>query len=138
MRLAADNVHLAPTMEIQSVRVEIVSLIHSMDAAHFPEPRPHAFAYHIRIRNDGEERVVLNARKWVLRFADGRHEVYEGDRIVGRIVDLDPGDTFEYSSYHVVDADCEVTGAYHGYSDSQESIWVRIPKFQLYIPENLP
>lgn len=125
-------------MEIKSVRVEIVSLIHSMNDAHFPEPSPHAFAYHIRIVNEGEERVVLNARKWVLQFADGRHEVYEGDRIVGRIVDLAPGQNFEYSSYHVVDGDCEVSGAYHGYSDSKKSIWVRIPKFHLYIPENLP
>ncbi len=125
------------TMEIKTVKVEIVSLIHSMDEEHFPEDRTHAFAYHIRITNLSHERIVLNARKWVLEYDDGEHEVYEGDLIVGRIVNLRPQEQFEYSSYHVVDRSCEVTGAYHGYSESKEKLWVRIPKFHLHIPQNI-
>jgi len=125
------------SMEYKSVRVELVSLIHSMDAEHFPENGPHAFAYHIRITNHSNEKVVLNARKWVLKFEDGRHEVYEGDRIVGKIVTLRPDETFEYSSYHVIDGDCVVSGAYHGFSESKEKLWVRIPKFHLHIPKNV-
>jgi ApaG protein len=124
-------------IELKSVQVEIVNLVHSLDDHHQGEPEGHAFAYHIRIRNASDQRVVLTARKWVLCFEDGRHEVYEGDRIVGRIVDLSVGEAFEYSSYHLVSRDCDVSGAYFGYREDGQAIWVRIPKFQLHIPSEL-
>lgn len=123
--------------EIHDVRIELVSLIHSMDPDHFPEERPHAFAYHIKMTNNSNETVVLDARKWILKYEDGSTEVFEGNEIVGKIVRLSPAEFFEYSSYHLVEQNCCVTGSYHGHSDSKANIWVRIPKFHLHIPKNL-
>jgi ApaG protein len=135
--LSVGACHIQTMIELKSVPVEVVNLVHSPDEPYQGEPAGHAFAYHIRITNASDQRVVLTARKWVLAFADGRHEVYEGDRIVGRIVDLSVGEAFEYSSYHLVSEDCEVSGAYFGYREDGQAIWLRIPKFQLHIPSEL-
>lgn len=123
-------------MEFPEVKVELLDLVYTCVEDALVEGRPHAFAYRIRITNEGNATVTLDARKWVLHFEDGRHEVYEGDRIVGEIVKLDPGAQFEYSSYHIVDGNCEVDGAYHGFTEDNSRMWVRIPKFHLHIPEN--
>ena len=122
-------------MEYPDIKVELLDLVYTRVEEAFVEGRPHAFAYTISITNEGLVPVTLDARKWVLHFVDGRHEVYEGDRIVGEIVKLEPGAQFEYSSYHLVDSDCEVQGAYHGYCEGDSELYVRIPKFHLHIPE---
>lgn len=123
-------------MESNEVKVELLDLVYTCVEDKLMEGRPHAFAYRIRITNEGDSVVTLDARKWVLHFEDGRHEVYEGDRIVGEIVKLEPGAHFEYSSYHIVDGNCEVDGAYHGFMEDNSRLCVRIPKFHLHIPEN--
>ena len=123
--------------ERSDVRVELLTLVHSFDAHGQTNHTPHIFAYQIRITNESEETVVLNSRKWILKYEDGEQEVYEGDGIVGKIVMLEPEESFEYGSFHMVGRDCAVEGAYHGYSDTQDHIWARIPKFHLHIPDKL-
>jgi ApaG protein len=126
-----------PRREKKDIRVKLVSLVHSNETNDFPEARPYAFAYRIRIINESSEHVVLNARKWILAYEDGEQEIYEGDKIIGKVVVLEPNESFEYSSFHLVERNCLVTGAYHGYSQTSESIWVRIPKFHLHIPQKI-
>lgn len=128
---------LITQVEEINVKVELMSLIHSSDSGHFPESRSHAFSYHVKITNQSDERVVLDARKWILAYEDGSHEIYQGFKIVGRVIDLGPNDFFDYSSYHLVERNCVVSGAYYGHSQSNENIWVRIPKFHLHIPGNM-
>lgn len=124
-------------IEETNVRVELMSWIHSSDPDHFPESGSHAFGYHVKITNQTDERVVLDARKWILEYEDGSHEIYQGFRIVGRVINLVPDEFFEYSSYHLVERNCAVSGAYYGHSESNEKIWVKIPKFHLHIPGNM-
>jgi ApaG protein len=120
--------------ESLEVKVELINLIHSRDFTHSEDQRPHAFAYHLKITNESTVGIVLNRRKWILQYDDERFEVYQGDHIVGKIVELEPGEHFEYSSYHMVAENCVVSGAYHGQTVAGEPIWVRIPKFPLHIP----
>ena len=123
--------------ENTDVKVELLSLVHSSSSQATTQRSQHVFAYRLRITNESQGYVVLNARKWILEYPDGEQEIYEGDKIIGKVVSLEPEESFEYGSFHLVDRNCAVSGAYHGYSQTDDNIWVRIPKFHLHIPDKL-
>jgi ApaG protein len=56
------------------------------------------FAYTIRISNEGNRRVQLLSRHWVITDAVGRVEEVRGPGVVGEKPVLEPGQTFEYTS----------------------------------------
>jgi ApaG protein len=56
------------------------------------------FAYHVRIRNDGSERVQLLSRHWVITDGHQRIQEVEGDGVVGKQPVLGPGESFSYTS----------------------------------------
>ena len=81
----------------RGVRVEV-------ECAYVPErssPRDahYFFAYHIRISNVGEETVQLLSRHWVIADGDGRVEHVRGPGVVGEQPVLEPGESFEYTSF---------------------------------------
>jgi len=57
------------------------------------------FAYRVRITNDGTERVQLLTRHWIITDAMGQIEEVRGPGVVGEQPVLDPGDSFEYTSF---------------------------------------
>jgi len=81
----------------RGVRVEV-------ESAYVPErssPRDarYFFAYRIRISNLGEETVQLLSRHWVIADGDGRVEHVRGPGVVGEQPVLEPGESFEYTSF---------------------------------------
>ena len=64
---------------------------------------PHAnkfvFAYTVVITNTGSMAVQLVSRKWIIKDADGDVETVEGPGVVGEKPVLQPGQSFEYTSY---------------------------------------
>ncbi len=110
-------------------------LIYQRDAANSPPDRPHAFIYFLTIRNLSDRRFTLLGRKWVLAQADGKTEVIEGDKIVGETPTLAPGEEFSYNSYHVAGINTVASGSFHGVDEAGQPIFVRIPPFELNIPE---
>jgi ApaG protein len=81
----------------RGVRVEV-------ETAYVPErssPRDaqYFFAYRIRISNAGEETVQLLSRHWVITDGDGRVEHVRGPGVVGEQPVLEPGESFEYTSF---------------------------------------
>ena len=63
-----------------------------------PAQGKYLFAYHILIVNDGQQKMKLRSRHWIIVDANGeRHEV-KGPGVVGQFPDLGPGEKFEYSS----------------------------------------
>jgi ApaG protein len=64
-----------------------------------PRDGHYFFAYRIRISNVGEETVQLMRRHWIITDGDGRVEEVEGPGVVGEQPVLEPGDSFEYSSF---------------------------------------
>ncbi|MFG0285744.1 MAG: Co2+/Mg2+ efflux protein ApaG [Phycisphaerales bacterium JB039] len=65
------------------------------------EPR-YIFSYHIRITNEAPAdgaRVQLLTRRWLIVDALGRDEEVTGEGVVGRLPELGPGESFEYSSW---------------------------------------
>ncbi len=64
---------------------------------------PHAnrfvFAYKVTITNAGEAPVQLMSRKWIIKDADGDIQTIEGPGVVGERPVLQPGQSFEYTSF---------------------------------------
>jgi ApaG protein len=63
-----------------------------------PNRDTYIWAYHICIRNDGDETVQLISRHWIITDNKGRTEHVRGAGVVGEQPILKPGESFEYSS----------------------------------------
>jgi ApaG protein len=57
------------------------------------------FAYRVRISNTGEETAQLVSREWIITDENGRVERVQGPGVVGEFPVLDPGQSFEYTSF---------------------------------------
>ena len=56
------------------------------------------FHYTIRITNEGDERVQLLSRHWIITDVNGRTEEVRGPGVVGEQPVLSPGESFQYTS----------------------------------------
>lgn len=99
-----------------------------------PEDRPFPFAYFITIDNQSDETVTIKGRKWIVSDVMGQTLVVEGEGVVGKFPRLAPGETFTYSSYHVIHSDSVAEGAFLGITDSGVPVVTRIPQFQMRVP----
>jgi ApaG protein len=94
------------------------------------------FAYHITIRNQGEQTVQLISRHWVITNGEGKVEEVRGPGVVGYQPVLKPGEEFEYTS------GCPLTtpvGTMHGEFNmivpgSGEKFDAKIEPFRLAVP----
>jgi ApaG protein len=64
-----------------------------------PEAGAHAFAYTVTIRNSGDAPAQLIGRQWIITDATGRIEEVRGLGVVGKQPLLQPGESFEYTSW---------------------------------------
>jgi ApaG protein len=83
--------------ELPGLSVKLDKLVYH-HGDNLPPDRPHAFIYHLTIRNDSDRTVTLLGRKWVIENTDGTSLVVEGDKIVGETPTLAPGGHFSYNS----------------------------------------
>ena len=63
-----------------------------------PEDGLFFWAYHVLIRNDGEDTVQLLSRYWRITNAQGGLQEVRGEGVVGEQPVLAPGEEFEYTS----------------------------------------
>jgi ApaG protein len=64
-----------------------------------PRDNHYLFAYRIRILNQGAETAQLVSRRWIITDADGHVEHVQGPGVVGEQPVLEPGSSFEYTSF---------------------------------------
>ena len=64
-----------------------------------PRDSHYFFGYRIRISNVGEETVQLLSRHWIITDSDGKVEEVQGPGVVGEQPVIEPGESFEYSSF---------------------------------------
>lgn len=64
-----------------------------------PQNQYYFFSYHISISNEGTQTAQLISRHWIITDGDGKIEEVEGPGVVGEQPVLEPGDSFEYSSF---------------------------------------
>lgn len=93
----------------------------------------HAFAYHIRIENQGDHPVQLLRRHWFI-YDSWRplHEV-DGEGVVGHTPLFEPGEVFHYSSACQLMGSAGAMKGWYTFQDlaTKETFEVEIPRFQL-------
>ena len=65
-----------------------------------PKDQHFVYAYHIRIKNDGETPIILQRRFWRIRHGKNKQEeILGGEGVVGQYPQINPGEEFEYQSF---------------------------------------
>ena len=96
------------------------------------------FAYRVRISNVGEETVQLVSREWIITDSDGDVETVRGPGVVGEQPVLDPGQSFEYTSFCPLPTPIgSMQGTYQMVSAGGESFDAEIAPFSLAVPTAL-
>lgn len=99
------------------------------------EPGRWLFTYRIRIANGGDEVVQLTTRHWVITDANGRVEEVRGPGVVGQQPVLQPGESFEYSSFCPLATPFgTMEGSYRMVTAEGEAFDVAIAQFTLSEP----
>lgn len=104
-----------------------------------PDKGQWLFAYHITIRNEGEQPVQLLSRHWVITNGEGKAEEVRGPGVVGYQPLLQPGEEFQYTSGCPLDTP---VGTMHGEFNmvlpaSGETFDACIEPFRLAVPSAL-
>ena len=100
-----------------------------------PKDSRYFWAYRITINNQSDEPVKLLSRYWHITDATGKVEEVRGPGVVGEQPELDPGDSYQYTS------GCPLTtpsgimvGRYTMLNESGEMFDIAIPAFSLDLP----
>jgi len=113
-----------------SIRVEVLSR-HSPENSR-PQQGEWIFEYTVRITNQGNERVQLISRHWIITDAFDHVEEVKGPGVVGEQPVLAPGESFKYSSWCPLKSPTGVMhGTYHMMGANGEPFEVEIAPFGL-------
>lgn len=101
-----------------------------------PQSEKYVFAYHVRIRNMGQDTVQLLRRHWFIYDSGNTLREVEGEGVIGQTPVLRPGEQFEYNSWTEMRT---TIGKMYGYYTMQRitdgaMIEAEIPEFQLVVP----
>jgi ApaG protein len=122
------------TAVTDGIRVEVQSDFR----ADRSEPQSHRwlFAYTVTIRNEGSAPAQLLARHWVITDGTGHREDVIGDGVVGQQPRLEPGESFQYTSYCVLrTTHGSMQGEYRMVRDDGGAFDADIAPFPLMIPQ---
>jgi ApaG protein len=103
-------------------------------------PREHQFffAYTITVSNVGQTAAQLVSRHWIITDADGEAQEVRGDGVVGHQPVLEPGASFEYTSYCPLRTNVgTMHGSYQLVRPDGETFDARIAPFTLAVPNAL-
>jgi ApaG protein len=94
------------------------------------------FAYRIYIKNMSDDPVQLLSRKWLIINATGAEQIVEGKGVIGYTPYLEPGQSFEYTSYCPIDTDWGTMEGYYTFvRQDRTTFQVRIERFYLVVPD---
>ena len=100
--------------------------------------RRFAFAYTVRISNEGDVTTRLESRHWIITDAGGHVEEVRGPGVVGVQPRLKPGESFEYTSWCVLATPSgEMRGTYQMVTDAGSTFDASIAPFRLTLPQTL-
>jgi ApaG protein len=92
----------------------------------------YTFAYHISIKNDGEVRVQLLSRHWIITDGHGKVQEVRGAGVIGEQPEIAPGESYEYTSgSQFKTAVGTMHGSYQFVADDGVKFDAPIPKFTL-------
>ena len=127
---AAAGGYRAVTHEIE-VSVEPFYLADRSD----PDESRYVWAYRITIDNQSDEFVKLLSRYWHITDGDGRVEEVRGPGVVGDQPELEPGDSYQYTSGCPLSTPSGImVGRYTMRNARGELFDIAIPAFSLDLP----
>lgn len=97
-----------------------------------------AFAYTVRIANEGQVTTQLVSRHWVITDAHGLVQEVRGPGVVGAQPRLRPGEEFEYTSWCLLNTPSGLMqGTYQMVADDGRAFDAEIAPFGLGLPTTL-
>jgi ApaG protein len=100
-----------------------------------PTENKYVFSYKVKITNESRRRVKLVSRRWVIINADGDREDVEGPGVVGYTPELEPGESFEYTSFCPLNTSWgTMEGSFSMIAENSEPFDVQIARFYLFVP----
>lgn len=100
-----------------------------------PDDGRYVWAYRVTIANNSDQPVQLIARYWRITDAAGRVEEVRGPGVVGEQPELNPGDSFQYTSGCPLRTPSGfMVGSYTMRKEGGELFEVDIPAFALDLP----
>ena len=96
------------------------------------------FAYHVTIRNEGEQPAQLLTRHWVITDGEERTQEVHGEGVIGEQPRIAPGQEFRYTSGAVLETRVgSMHGSYQMLAEDGTCFDARIPAFTLAAPRAL-
>ena len=118
------------------IRVTVTSVYVPSQSS--PTEHRYAFAYTVRISNEGTETAQLRSRHWVILHGNGKVEEVRGPGVVGHQPTLRPGEQFEYTSGCVLETPRgTMQGTYQMHLADGSSFDAEIAAFSLELPHSL-
>jgi ApaG protein len=103
-----------------------------------PRSQQFAFAYMVRIINEGQKPAQLRTRHWIITDGHGKVQEVKGDGVVGKQPLLGPGEDFEYTSGCVLETPHgTMHGTYQMVRPDGEAFDAEIAPFLLAMPNSL-
>lgn len=100
--------------------------------------KKYAFTYSVTITNVGKLGAQLIARHWIIVDSENKMHEVKGLGVVGKQPFLNPGESFEYSSWTVIATPAgSMRGIYICMTEDCVSFEVPIPEFVLAMPKSL-
>jgi len=94
----------------------------------------HVFAYHVCIRNVGEQAAQLLSRKWLITDANGNKTEVVGEGVIGEQPVIQPKSEYRYSSFSVLKTQVGcMQGSYQMKADDGQLFEAKIPTFTLAV-----
>ena len=122
--------------DVYAISVEVAPRF--LDDQSAPEDGRFAFAYTIRIHNQGRVAARLVARHWRITDANGRVEHVDGDGVIGEQPRLRPGEDFRYTSGVMLETEHgTMQGHYDMVADDGTEFAAPIAPFVLTVPRTL-
>ena len=118
------------------IRVQVISQY--LPDKSSPREGQYLFAYTITISNTGEETAQLLNRHWIITDAEGEVHEVRGAGVVGEQPVLEPGMSFEYTSYCPLKTNVgTMQGSYTMVRPDGETFEAQIAPFTLAVPNAL-
>lgn len=100
-----------------------------------PSESHYVWGYRITIENNSDEPVQLLSRYWHITDATGRVEEVRGPGVVGEQPELNPGDSYQYTSGCPLSTPSGImAGSYTMRTAAGETFDIAIPAFSLDLP----
>ena len=98
----------------------------------------YVFTYTVTIHNEGLMAAQLLSRHWIITNADGKTQEVRGDGVVGEQPNLNPGDSFQYTSGTMLETPVgSMQGSDQMQADDGTTFDAEIKPFTLSVPNAL-